>query len=59
MNMNEEKIACEVCKKEIPKSAAVTAEGEEYVHYFCHTECMEVWKNRKKQKDKSEESCPT
>ena len=30
MNKKEEKIACHVCKKMIPKAAAVHPEGEEY-----------------------------
>jgi len=35
--MNEEKkIACHVCKKDIPKAAALHAEGEEYVLHFCN-----------------------
>jgi len=46
----EEKIACHVCKKEIPKSAALSAEGEEYVYYFCHTECMDYWKKNQEKK---------
>ncbi len=38
--MSEEKIACEVCKKEIPKSVAVTFEGSDYIHYFCCSDCL-------------------
>lgn len=48
----EEKIACHVCRKEIPKAAALNAEGEEYVHYFCHTECLEYWKEKERDKKK-------
>lgn len=57
--MNDEKIACHVCQKEIPKAAAMHAEGEEYVHYFCSTECMNVWKKKKEGQDTGNESCPT
>jgi YHS domain-containing protein len=57
--MNDEKIACHVCQKEIPKAAAVHSEGEEYVHHFCSTECMNVWKKKKEGQDTGNESCPT
>ena len=50
----EEKIACHVCKKEIPKAAAVHAEGQDYVLHFCNVECMDYWKKEeaKKQEEK-------
>ena len=45
---DEEKIECEVCKKHIPKSAAMTFEGADYTHYFCCTDCMtEYWKKER------------
>jgi hypothetical protein len=51
--MNEEqKIACHICKKDIPKAAALHAEGEEYVLHFCNIECMDYWKKEKKDKKK-------
>jgi hypothetical protein len=43
----EKKIACQVCKKMIPKAAALHAEGEEYVLHFCNIECLDYWKNHK------------
>lgn len=55
MSDEKEKIACHVCKHEIPKSAALNAEGAEYVHYFCNTDCLDYWKKKdsevKKEKD--------
>jgi YHS domain-containing protein len=45
----EKKIACHVCKKLIPKAAALHAEGEGYVLYFCNIECLDYWKNQKKE----------
>ncbi len=55
MSDEKEKIACHVCKHEIPKSAALNAEGAEYVHYFCNTDCLDYWKEKdsktKKEKD--------
>jgi NAD-dependent dihydropyrimidine dehydrogenase PreA subunit len=48
----EKKISCHVCKKEIPKAAALNAEGEEYVYYFCQTECLDYWNEKKDKNDK-------
>jgi hypothetical protein len=50
--MNEEKkIACHVCRKEIPEAAALHAEGREYVLHFCKIECLEYWKKTEIKKD--------
>ena len=52
MTMSEnpqEKVACHVCKKMIPKSAALHAEGQEYVLHFCDICCLDYW--RKEQED--------
>ena len=43
---NEEQVACEVCLKEIPASAATCDEVEEYVRYFCGLECYATWKGK-------------
>lgn len=39
--MPEQQIACSVCRKEIPLSAAFTPQGEDYIEYFCGLECYE------------------
>jgi len=49
---NHDKISCHVCKKDIPKAAALNAEGEEYVYYFCEDQCLTHWK--KEEEDKKE-----
>ena len=51
MSQNHEPISCEVCKKMIPKAAALNAEGEEYVLHYCSIECMDVYKKDKDKKD--------
>lgn len=38
-----ERVSCEICLKEVPRSAAVMAEVREYVAYFCGLECYEKW----------------
>jgi hypothetical protein len=48
MSEQEEKIACHVCKKMIPKAAAVHAEGEKYILHFCNLDCLDYWKKDQK-----------
>ncbi len=36
--------SCDVCLQEIPESAVLTAEGEDYVHHFCGLDCLAKWK---------------
>jgi len=48
----EEKIACEVCRKMIPKAAALHAEGRDYVLHFCNIDCLDHWKKEKKKAKK-------
>lgn len=55
MSKEEEKIACHVCKAEIPKAAALNAEGEGYVHHFCNTSCLTFWEDEQKEKDKGKD----
>lgn len=38
-------LACRVCLCEIPHSVADSAEGREYVHYFCGADCYLTWIN--------------
>ena len=50
-NQNDlELIACEICMKEIPKSAATVPEATDYVAHFCGLDCYKEWK---KQNDKT------
>jgi len=47
-----EKIACHVCKKMIPKAAALHAEGQGYVLHFCEIKCLDYWKKEQEKKKK-------
>lgn len=38
-----EKVTCAVCRAEIPKAAALHAEGKDYVRHFCDAACFEHW----------------
>lgn len=37
-------VACEVCLKEVPQSAATVSEAVDYVVYFCGDDCYRQWK---------------
>lgn len=41
-----ERVSCEVCLKELPRSDAITPEAMDYVAYFCGLECHEKWVNQ-------------
>jgi hypothetical protein len=45
----EEKVACEICLKEIPISEAMSAEAIDYVAHFCGLECYAKWKEQNTQ----------
>lgn len=45
--IESEIVACEVCLKEVPKSAATAPEVADYVVHFCGLECYEKWKNQR------------
>ena len=44
-----EKIACEICLKEVPESEAKVDEAIDYVLYFCGLDCYEKWRGAKKE----------
>ncbi len=50
-----EKVACEVCLKEVPLSEAKQFEAEDYVAHFCGLDCYAKWKQRS---DKQERKGP-
>ncbi len=44
-------LTCNLCKAEIPQSAALTFEGADYTAHFCGLGCMETWKLNHPTKD--------
>lgn len=40
------KVTCDICKKEIPQSEALTDEASDYVAHFCGLDCLEHWKEK-------------
>ena len=49
--------SCYTCLKLVPKSAARSFEGEEYIKYFCGQDCYAEWQKQTKKwlDDKSED----
>ena len=45
-----EKVACEVCLKEVPHSETEMEEVSDYVVHFCGLECYEKWHKEKEDK---------
>ena len=43
----EELVACEICLKEIPASAAKHEEAQDYVVHFCGIDCFDKWKENR------------
>lgn len=43
-----EVVSCAVCMEEVPVSVAKTAEGPDYVHYFCGLDCLGKWETKAK-----------
>ena len=39
-----DRVACEVCLKEVPRSEAKVPEAADYVMYFCGLECYAKWR---------------
>lgn len=40
------KVNCEVCLQEIPATEARSAEGQDYVLYFCGLDCYDKWREK-------------
>lgn len=47
----KEKVACEVCLKEVPISEAKSDEARDYVAHFCGLECYTKWKAQETKKE--------
>jgi hypothetical protein len=39
-------LSCEVCLKEVPADAVKVTDAQDYVHYFCGLECLEIWQKQ-------------
>lgn len=42
-------LRCCTCLKQIPKSAAYSFEGEDYIWFFCGSSCFEQWNSQTEQ----------
>jgi hypothetical protein len=41
-----EPVHCELCKKEVPQSAAIVPESKDRLMYLCGLDCYEKWKTQ-------------
>lgn len=39
-----ERVACDVCLKEVPISEAIVPEATDYVAHFCGLDCYQKWR---------------
>ena len=46
-----EKVPCEICLKEVPRSETESKEVSDYVVYFCGLDCYEKWHKEKQEKE--------
>jgi hypothetical protein len=44
-------VECAVCMKEIPRSAAKSAEAVDYVTYFCGLNCYQEWQKQQREEE--------
>lgn len=44
--LEDEKVACEICIKEVPITEAKSEEASDYVYHFCGLECYAKWKEQ-------------
>ena len=42
----EQKVSCELCMREIPRSEALVSEAQDYALYFCGIECFDEWRRQ-------------
>ena len=42
-----ERVPCEVCRKEVPKSESVVPEAADYLIHFCGLDCFDKWKQQR------------
>ena len=45
-NLEPERVSCEICLKEVPKSDAKNAEVHDYTLHFCGLECYGKWQKQ-------------
>jgi len=47
---SDNKVECEICLKEIPRSEATVDEVNDYVIYYCGLDCFHKWKQPEEEK---------
>lgn len=39
-------VSCATCLEQVPADVALTAEGPDYVQYFCGLDCLAQWQKK-------------
>jgi hypothetical protein len=39
-----QRVRCALCRQELPLEAALSVEGEDYVLWFCGSDCLAEWR---------------
>lgn len=52
-----ERVACEICLREVPVSEATVPEATDYIVYFCGLDCYERWKRQGRRPAESVKAC--
>lgn len=47
--VDPERVACDVCLREVPYTDAQHDEGGDYVMHFCGLECYKMWREQYKE----------
>ena len=47
--IEEKKVQCDICLKEVPVSEAKVDEASDYVRYFCGLDCFAKWKEKEQE----------
>ena len=50
--LDVERVACEICLREVPKSESTVPEAIDYVAYFCGLDCYDKWKSQNGKHDR-------
>ena len=54
-SIGPERVSCDICLKEVPRSESRSPEGSDYVLYFCGLDCYEKWIQQKDNEGSSSE----
>jgi hypothetical protein len=42
---NSHPVTCNICHREVPRAESLSAEGQDYLWFFCGLDCYEQWRH--------------